>query len=320
MPQRNNPKPSRTGQSGDDFQKIVGIGRTLAERLWNAGILTYDDLALRSPKELAAIAQISAERIASQNWAGQARELAGPPPEASVPRQHHVTFHVEFLVESDKRVLYTKVRHHQTDASDDWPGWDEAKLLSFLRAHTPLPASSASASVPGPEPTRAPTPDQAPASVLAGPSSRPSPSALAPERPPPWFLDIEELAPVRGDQRSYSREPTEPISVRLTMRINPAGTLCQDTFDYFVTVAARAFGGRDRSLLGSAQGAISVGDSLTVKVTGPALPIGQYRLVATVEIYSAGHSPEEMPLHRQGVSGDLMQVADAPMGNASAVA
>jgi hypothetical protein len=55
-------------------------------------------------------------------------------------------------------------------------------------------------------------------------------------------------------------------------------------------------------------------------VTGPALPVGQYRLAATVEIYSAGHSPGEPPLHSQGISGDLMRVADAPRDSAPAVA
>jgi hypothetical protein len=318
MSQRDDPKPSRAGQSGDDFQKIAGIGSTLAQRLWNAGILTYDDLARRDPKEIAAVAGISAERIASQNWTGQARELAGPPPEASDSRQHYAAFHVEFLLESDNRVRRTKVRHHQTDIRDTWAGWDEERLLTFLRAHIPLPVEETPADAPVPEPAHTQTPDQAPASVPAGPASRPSPSGA--ERPPSWSLSIDELAPVRGDQRSYARGPREASSVRLTMRITPAGPLSHDTFDYSATIAARAFGGRDRSPLGTAQGAIRVGDPLSVKVTGPALPVGQYRLVATVDIYAAGHSPAEPSLHSQGVSGDLMQVADNPLGSAPAVA
>ena len=318
MPQGDDPKPSRTGQSGDDLQKIAGIGRALAQRLWNAGILTYDDLARRSPAELAAMTGISAERIASQNWTGQARELAGPPPEASVPRQHRDTFHVEFLVESGNGVLHTKVRHHQTDASDDWPGWDEERLLSFLRDRVPLPTAPPPAEPPGPESAPTQMPDQAQASIPATPTAQASPPSPAPERPPSWSLGIEELAPVRGDERSYTRGPGEPNSARLTMRINPAGPLSQDTFDYSVTIAARTFGGRDRSLLGTTQGTIRVSDPLSVKVTGPALPVGQYCLVATVDIYAVGHSPDEPSLHSQGVSGDLMRVADAPLDSVPA--
>ena len=322
MPQSDDRKPSRTGQPGDDFQKITGIGSALAQRLWNAGILTYDDLARRDPKEIAAAAGISAERIASQNWTGQARELAGLPSEASESRQHYATFHVEFLLESDNRVRRTKVRHHQTDAREAWAGWDEERLLTFLRARIPLLAAETPADAPGPEPAHVQAPDQAPdeeqASAPARPTSRPS--SPAPERPPSWSLSIEELAPIRGDRRSYARGPGEPNSARLTMRINPARPLSHDTFDYSATIAARTFGGHDRSLLGTTQGTMRVSDPLSVKVTGPALPAGQYRLVATVEIYPAGHSPGEPPLHSQGVSGDLMRVADATLGSAPAVA
>ena len=317
MPQRDDPEPSHTGQPSDDFQKITGIGSTLAQRLWNAGIRTYDDLARRNPKELAAGTGISAERIASQNWTGQARELAGPAPEASDSRQHYATFHVEFLLESDNRVRRTKVHHHQTDAREAWAGWDEERLLDFLRARIPLPAAETPAA-PGPEPPHVQMPDRAPASAPAKPASQPSPSA--PERPPSWYLSIEELAPIRGDQRSYTREPGEPNSARLTMRLNPAHPLSQDAFDYSATIAARTFGGHDRLPLGTVQGTIRVSDPLSVEVTGPALPAGQYRLVATVEIYPAGHSREEPPLHSHGVSGDLMRVADAPLWSAPVVA
>jgi hypothetical protein len=322
MPRRSDPKPSRAGQAGDDFQKIAGIGPALAQRLWSAGILTYDDLARRTPAEIAAtladVAGLSAERIAGQNWTGQARELAGPTPDTSAPRQHYATFHVEYHLGPGDRADRTKVHHHQTGDRDAWPGWDEERLLSFLRGRIPLPAAAPPAATagPGPAPTRAT--DQALASVQAGPQSRPSTSAS--ERPPAWFLSIEELAPIRDGQRSYLRGPGDPNSVRLTMRIDPAGALSHDTFDFSATIAARTFGGRDRSPLGTRHGTIRVGDSVSVEVAGPALPAGRYRLVADVGIYPADHSPEEPPLHSQGISGDLMMVADTPPGSTSAVA
>jgi helix-hairpin-helix protein len=242
MPQRDDPEPSRSGQSGDDFQKIDGIGPTRAERLRNAGILTYNDLARHSPKEIAAKTGISAELIAKENWIRQARALAGPPPEASVRRQHQSTFHLEFLLDSGNRVRRTKISHHQTPASDDWPEWDAEKLLAFMRTHIPLPPASTSADAAGPEAAEPQVSEQTPRSVPAGPVSRPSPSAPAPERPLSWSLSVEELAPVRGDQRSYTRGPGEPSSARLTVRIDPAGTLSHDTFDYSATIEARTWG------------------------------------------------------------------------------
>jgi hypothetical protein len=310
MTQRGDPASNNTGQPSDDFQKIDGIGPTRAERLRNAGILTYNDLARRSPKEIAAKTGISAELIAKENWIRQARELAGPPPEASVPQQHYVTFHVEFLVDSDNRVQHTKVSHHQTSATEDWSWWDQEKLLTFMRTHIPLQAASTSADAAAPEAAEPRVPEQAPESAPAGPAMRPPPTAR--ERPPSWSLTFEELAPVRGDQPSHTQRPNEPSSARLTMRINPLGTPSHDTFDYSAKIAARTLGGHGRAPLGTKEGTIRVSDRISVTVPGTALPVGLYKLVATVEIYPHGHSPKELPLHRQSISGDLMRVADPP--------
>jgi hypothetical protein len=310
-------KPSSAGRSGDDFRKIDGIGRVFEQRLWDAGIFTYNDLARRTPEEIAAVlapmAGISPERIASQ-----ARELAGPPPEASVPRQHYAAFHVEFLLESDNSVRRTKVHQHQTDARDAWPGWDEERLLSFLRDRIPLPAAATPADAPDLEMAHTQIPDQGPAS--AGPAPTGQLSALVPDRFSSRFLSIEELAPIRDGQRMHILSSSEPSSVRLTMRINPIGTPIHDTFDFSATIVARRFGGHDRSPLGATHGTVRAPDPVSVEVTGPALPADLYRLVATVDIYPADHSPEEPPLYRKRASGDLMRVADAPLGSAPAVA
>jgi len=324
MPRRDDPKPNRTGKSGDDFQRIAGIGPALAGRLQNAGILTYNDLASRTPAEIAAILTdvtgISSDRIASQNWTGQARELAGPEPEASVPRQHYAAFHVEFLLESDNRVRRTKVSHHQTDARDVWSGWDGERLLAFLRDRIPLPSVATPAGLPGPEPAHGQAPDQEPDQEPGGDRARPTsqPSPPAPGRLSSLSLSIDELTPVREGRRSYLQHPGEPNSARLTMRIRPAGPLAQDTFDFSATIAARTIGGHDHWPLGTAQGVIHVSDPLSVEVTGAALPAGLYRLVATVDIYPAGRSPKQSPLHSHGAAGDLIGVADAPPGSAPA--
>jgi hypothetical protein len=102
----------------------------------------------------------------------------------------------------------------------------------------------------------------------------------------------------------------------------PANRVSPGVYDLVVviTLAARTFGGRERSSLGTTQGTIRVSDPLSVEVAGAALPAGDYRLVATVDIFPAGHSPGEPPLHSHGISGDLLHVADAPLGSASAMA
>jgi hypothetical protein len=330
MTQHGDPQSSNTGRSGDNFRKIDGIGPVLERRLWDAEILTYSDLGQRTPEEIAAIlpptAGISAERIASQNWTGQARELAESPPEASVPHQHYAAFHVEFLLESDNSVRGTRVHHHQTDARDAWAGWDEVKLLTFLRDRIPLPAAATPADAPraaptqtqADEPAQTQTRDQGPASVEPAPAGQLS--APAPGRLPSWSLDIEELAPIRDGQPSHILSSNEPSSVRLTMRINPTGAPSHDTFDFSASIVARKFGGHDRSPLGTTHGAIGASDPVSVEVTGPNLPTDVYRLVVTVDIYPARHSPEEPPLYRKQATGDFMRVADVPLESSPAVA
>jgi hypothetical protein len=324
MTQRGGPKSSSAGRPGDDFRKIDGIGRVFEQRLWDAGIFTYNDLARRTPEEIAAVlapmAGTSPEHIASQ-----ARELAEPP-EASIPRQRIAGFHVEFVLGSDNSVHHTNVLQHHTDARDTWPGWDPERLLSFLGDRIPLPAVATPADAPDVEPTETQTDESAqtqargqePASVEPAPASQPS--ATVPDRLPPLSLSIEEFGPIHDDQRSHVLNPNEPSSVRLTMRIDPIGAPIHDTFDFSATIVARSFAGHDRSPLGTTHGTVRARDPVSVEVTGPALSADLYRLVATVEIYTAGHSPGEPPLHSHRVSGDLMRVADAPLGSAPAVA
>jgi len=318
--QSGEPQSSSTGRSGDDFRKIDGIGRVTERRLWDAGILTYNDLGQRTAEEIAAIlpstAGISAERISSQNWTGRARELAEQAPDL---RQHYAAFHVEFLLESDNSVRGTRVHHHQTDARAAWAGWDEDKLLTFLRDHIPLPAAARLADAPGPEPARAQpgeppqmqAGDQGPGN--AEPASAGQLPAPAPSWLPSWSLIIEELAPIRDGQPSHTLPSGEPRSVRLVVRINPAGTPTQESFDFSATIAARTFGGHDRLPVGTTHGTVRVGDPVSVEVTGPALPADLYRLVAAVDIYPADHSSEEPSLYHQRASGDLMRVADLPL-------
>ena len=325
MTQRGDPKSSGGGRPGDDFRKIDGVGRRFEQRLWDAGIFTYKDLAQRTPEEIAAVltpmAGISPEHIASQ-----ARELAGPPPEESVPHQHYAAFHVEFLLESDNSVRRTKIHQHQTDARDTWPGWDEERFLAFLRDRIPLPATATPGEADDVEPTAAQkdepaaaqTRDQGPASVEPAPAGQPS--APVPGRLPSLSLSIEEFAPIRDGQHSYVLSPDEPSSVRLTMRINQIDAPSHGTFDFSATIVARRFAGHDRTPLGTTHGTIRAHDPVSVEVTGPALPPDLYRLLATVEIYPAGHSPEEQPLYRMRVSGDFLRVANASPGPAAAVA
>ncbi len=83
----------RRDSDGDDFTRIVGIGRALDRRLHDAGVARYADLAALEPEgiagKLAESVAMSPRRIRTQDWIGQAVRLAaaaGTPPTPAGPR------------------------------------------------------------------------------------------------------------------------------------------------------------------------------------------------------------------------------------------
>jgi Helix-hairpin-helix domain len=285
MAQPNRPGSKRAGKPGDDFARIDGIGPKIAQRLRLAGIRTYEDLATRTPEEIATflvdVGGVSPQRIANQDWTGQARRLAGPAPESSEPTQHYASFHIELLLDADNNVRRTKVRHHQSDTDDAWPGWEEARLLRFLREQIPLTSAE--------QPTDAATPQSSPS----------------------FFVRIEELAPVPGDESAYVRQPDQPVPVRLTLNVVPTDGPHDATVDFTAEVAARKLGLERSWPLGTSHGAARVNDPLSVDVMGPPLPLGLYRLVATVVLFPAHHNPKEPPLLRRSATGGIMRIVEA---------
>lgn len=316
MTRHDPPKSTSADHPGDDFRKIAGIGAAIERRLHDAGILTYQDLAAGSPEQIAAslaeVTGLSSARIASQDWTGQARQLAGPlaSPLPSEPSQHYTSFHIELLLDVDNSVRRTKVHHHQSGTDDAWPGWDEDKLLALMRGHLPLmvprqPAetidleSSATAPRPGQPETAAPSRDKP--ETARPPVSRSS-----------SFLRIEELSLIREGQRSRIWAPGEPTSIRFSLRVNRTSTLRAATLDFTADVTAISkLGDNQRWTLGTVQGAIRMDEPLSVELTGQPLRPGLYRLEATVLIYPTDHTPESQPLHSRRASGELIQVADA---------
>ncbi len=56
----------------DNLAEIAGIGPVFRVRLRQAGITSFAQLAKATPEELAAITEQSVDRIARDDWAGQA--------------------------------------------------------------------------------------------------------------------------------------------------------------------------------------------------------------------------------------------------------
>jgi predicted flap endonuclease-1-like 5' DNA nuclease len=325
MTSRDPRQSSPAGQAADDFQKIAGIGQAIERRLHDAGILTYRDLAARSPEQIAAsladVAGFSSARIASQDWAGQAGRLAGSaaPSLPSEPDQHYASFHIELLLDVDGSVRRTKVHHHQSDKDEAWPGWDEGRLIALLRDHIPLLAPGQQAEAPG-QPGEAPgLPSSATTATpptdqqeAAAPSRGEMETAELPVSLPSSFLRIENLGLTREGQRSRRYAPGEPATISFTLHVIQADTQAA-TFDFTADVTASSELGDDqRQLLGTVQGPIRAGEPLPVELAGAPLPRGLYRLEAAVTIYPADHTGDSKPLQSRRKTGAFVQVADVP--------
>lgn len=309
-------KSTSADQTGDDFQKIAGIGQAIERRLHEAGILTYQDLAARSPEQIAArltdVAGLSSARITNQDWTGQAGRLAGsaPPPLPSEPDQTYASFHIELLLDVDGSVRRTKVRHLKSGQDEAWPGWDEGRLIALLRDHIPLLAPRQPAEAPGPPSSATPPTDQPEA---AAPSGSEMETVQLPVSLPSSFLRIENLGLTREGQRSHRYAPDEPTSIGFTLHVTSASALQTAAFDFTADVTASSeLGDNQRQLLGTAQGAVRAGEPLPVELAGPPLPRGLYRLEATVAIYPADHTRDSKPLHSRRRTGAFVQVADGP--------
>jgi hypothetical protein len=131
----------------DDLELIKGIGPKVAARLREAGLTTFTEVARRSPAELAAAAHsanISADRVAGEDWVGQAAKLAatrhGPigteearPGAAPKERRARHSFMLTLTTGiASHKVLNCHIEHHQTHDQRDLVGLGIDELAGFI--------------------------------------------------------------------------------------------------------------------------------------------------------------------------------------------
>jgi hypothetical protein len=289
--------------AGDDFKLITGIGPAIERRLHDGGIRTFAQLAASSSPKIAVLVAdvkgLSAERIAQQDWIGQARELALEPVPAkfhhsAAPpgnRQHYATFTVELLLDEDNNVRRTRVQHIQSgdDEPKTWAGWDARRMVEFIVQHAAL-------RLPAAKPTPAVTATSAPAPPPVTPVSG---SGI------PRLHDLETWLPDdAAGTRSILRHD-QPFSVRLTLDLTEVAAPSHAPFDYTAAVYAKDLRGGPRRTVGEAYGTIIMSeDPLTIAIKGRPLPRGIYRLeaVATLTLPSA---EADIAAH---LEGSLLQI------------
>jgi predicted flap endonuclease-1-like 5' DNA nuclease len=285
MRERDRREPYDPRTSADDLRKISGIGPVVALRLGEVGITSYRQLAVltveRIAELLADVAGISVGRIASQDWIGQARQLAGDLSNNPEGHQRYATFHVELLIDQDCEVRRTKVRHYQTDTEESWPGWDQEKLLAVFRGQSALDTSSGAM----------------PAPLLA-----PAPSAA----PPPIHFEGPRPAE-EGSGRNF-RLDDQPTSVRIALRLDRSDAIGDSALDVVAQVAARVVGSGNLHDLGTIKGTIALDQPTLLELTGPPLSAGLYSLMAAVSLYRHGYRPGDEQLFRHSARGELIHV------------
>lgn len=268
-----------TQQKNEDFKQILGIGPAIEKRLHAAGILTLAQLSSKEPEELASIledmAGISAERIADQDWIGQAHELA--PETATEPdnvpidedvedRQHYAVFTVELLLDQENTVRRTRVMHIQTREENAWAGFDQNRLVRFFvekeGLNIPLPAGVFASA--GPYATQT----GLSASALVG------------------QFNLVGLQPISRGESETMVWHDRPFDLQLTLDLKEVDFPKQSDIGYTIRVFAKRLGGSFEHEIGTASGRITSADTVILTVEGLQLPRGVYRLEALATLTS----------------------------------
>jgi hypothetical protein len=293
----------------DDFKCITGIGRVIERRLHEAGILTFAQLAALEPGEIAALvndlAGMSVERVAQQDWPGQARKLA--PTSASAEayqaasagdRQHDVSFTVKLLLNEDHRVRRTQVVDNRSKAEEQWAGWDGSRMLEFVSRQAALQQTLPTAVVAETERVAATT-------VEAATAAEPTPPPMVPTNFG-GVLHLRELKAMPiGNQGSRNVvRHGQPFNVQFTLDLMKVVLPSADPLEYTAVVYAKRLGASSRQPVGEARQTIMPREQLNLLLACKPLPPDTYRLEAVVTLAQPPAKPELMA----HLEGGILQV------------
>jgi hypothetical protein len=258
----------------DDLTRIDGIGRAIAGRLQASGIRTYTDLAGLLPEDLAellsGVTGISPQRIAKEDWSGQARELATQSPrddeQLSEDGQHYESFVVRMLLGKDNDVRSTTVEHVRSGEVERWAGWEPTQLGEFIKAQAG-PPRRATPRLPASEPV---------INAARGATATTEPGAA----PGPVAIAAGTLA-VRPEKQMV--RTGEPFTVSLTFDLGQISLPTQAGLEYMAVILAKPLHGGPRRTIGRTRGTLASGRA-AIGLTSAGVPRGVYRLEAAVSV------------------------------------
>jgi hypothetical protein len=313
-----NSKTSPT--AADDLKRITSVGVAIEKRLHKAGILTFSQLAELAPPAIYAVvsdvAGYSPERIAEEDWPGQARKLAlesAPSAEARSDRpsaedgQRDVSFTVKLLLNEDHSVRRTQLVDNRSKTPAQWAGWDERRMIDFISQQADLQIPAVEPTLPAAAPAESKPATATVAEPVPAESATPEPAATAPALAGfGGTLHLGDLEPIPAGTASVSRvfNHSLPFSVRLHLDLTEVELPGDDQLDYTATVYAKRLGGGPRESVGEAHNTIAPQDRLTILIAGKPLPPGTYRLDAMVAL---SHPSAELDL-RAYQEGGMLQI------------
>ena len=324
----------------DNFKLIYGIGPVTENRLYNAGIHTFAQLAKLSPQAIAGcVPSLSATQVQEQEWILQARKLAsgrrGSKPrrkQENMPttRQHYENFTFEFLLNEKNKIHRLRITHVQSGDVDTWTNWSPEDITGFLARHTgarlalPMPLSTARVKnrntlLPSLSSTKSvadveesaslPPAEQEPALTMAGENT--SNTALVKstqEEASGQIRLLEWKTLIPGSNQNLRDLPQSQIfEVCLTLEISESDIPAISHLDITGRLFAKKIGGGSRKVIGEVQSRIPYSPILNLTIDSHSLSPGLYRLEAAIETKPAGTTKSSYEFTAL-IEGGLIQV------------
>jgi predicted flap endonuclease-1-like 5' DNA nuclease len=286
-----------TPPGADDLTRIRGISPKTANRLYEAGILTFAKLANMSPDEIVtrigSPSGVSVESVTKRDWIGQAREMAsqmGQEAEASAADGHlRADFAVKLQLNADNTVSQTHVMHMQSGGEAIWDGWIGDRLIDFFVQRADLSLAGPEAKAPAvievaPPPTKTKGATEVAAEVATETTTKARPPAGADELK--GQARLRDLAPVQaqGTDPSRSLSSGQPFDVRLLLDLSEVESPQDAPLGYKAAIYAKSLEAKGNHIVGEMQGTVTPAEEVALKFEGAHLPKGVYRLQATVTL------------------------------------
>jgi hypothetical protein len=285
----------RSAPPADDLTVINGIGPAIAQRLNAAGILTLAQLGSSQPDEIVQMISdfkgFSADRIAQQDWVGQARQLTIQPSPSGLHNQtiqgkgSKAVYVVELSMDKSQRVNRTRVVHVQSQEESIWSEWDQDALVDFLIESSNLSLSGAREQ----EEHRSEIGSFSPGGERIV-SSLPTGSGKLKDTHLTGDLRLADMQIMMAKDYGIIRPAplqAQPINLRLTLDLSQVKAAPSELLFYSATVYCKSLGVGSYQKVGKEEGSFMLEDQVSIDIETTGLPAGAYRLEAVVNLTPA---------------------------------